>query len=213
MLFFIRLPFHSEHLHRKNLKTKRRATLLGGGDFFLIYIYTHIHTHISLYSISYLDVVVDHLTAELVTTYLVQKSCECKKNYICVWKCKWMSTINITLEAVLALRLRCVWNFGVGCSCFYTAFWKVASPELLRVIAVTLSSGQDLDFISIVIICDTQNMGVNTNLFFLQTTEKTFSNWNSLSFNLFDIKLFSNTTTPIIKNKQSHWRCNSFCLQ
>lgn len=33
-----------------------------------------------------------------------------------------MSTINITLEAIL--RLRYIWNFGVGYSCFCTAFWK-----------------------------------------------------------------------------------------
>lgn len=47
-------------------------------------------------------------------------------------------------------------------------------PELLRVIPVPLGSGQHLNFISIVIICDTQNMGVNSNLLFLQTEEKLF---------------------------------------
>lgn len=85
-----------------------------------------------------------------------------------------MSTINIILEAVLALRLICVWNFGVGYPSFYTAFWKIAFPEVLRVTPVPLDSGQHLNFISIVIICDTHNMGVNTNLFFLQTKEELF---------------------------------------
>lgn len=114
-----------------------------------------------------------------------------QKKDIYVWKWEGTSTINITLEAVLALRLRL--NFGVGYSCFSTAFWKLAFPELLRVKAVTLGSGQHLDFISIVIICDTQNMGVNTNLFFLQTKEKLFQA-ETLSFNLFDISFFQ---TPL----------------
>lgn len=51
---------------------------------------------------------------------------------------------------------------------------KISFPELLRVVPVILDSGQRLNFISIVIICDTQNMGVTTNLLFLQTEEKLF---------------------------------------
>lgn len=124
-----------------------------------------------------------------------------QKNDIYIRKWEGTSTINIPLEAVLALRLRCVWKFGVWYSCLCIAFWKVAFPELLRVIAVTLGSGQHLDFISIVIICDTQNMGVNTNLFFLQTKEKLFQ--TETLFPLVCLTLnnwhFSNSATPIIK--------------
>lgn len=46
-------------------------------------------------------------------------------------------------------------------------FGKVTLPELLKAIPVTSGSGQHLTFISIVIICDTQNMGSSANPFFI----------------------------------------------
>lgn len=46
---FCQATFHCEHLHRKNLKTKGKETLLDGGDFFLlIYTYIYMYTCINL---------------------------------------------------------------------------------------------------------------------------------------------------------------------